>query len=195
MFAFIKFTFLLFAEEAGHTAAAGGNFYSDYLNYPGFEAWKFINLFIFVGALVYLLRKPLSTAFKARRENIRRELIQAKAEKDAAMEKLAAVEARLAKLDTETAQIRENARLEAEAESRRIAEQTVADVEKIRDNARREIAATGSNARQQLRRFSAEESIRLAEEMLKNNLKSDDAVRLVDMSISNLGNNGGVSKR
>ena len=49
MFALFHF-FILFAAENGHGAAGGEttDFYNTYLNYPGFEAWKFINLFIFV---------------------------------------------------------------------------------------------------------------------------------------------------
>ena len=82
MFAIIRATFLLFAE-AGRGAAAGGftQFYNDYLNIPGFEVWKFLNLAIFIAILVYLLRKPLSEKFKAQRDAIRADLIRAEEEK------------------------------------------------------------------------------------------------------------------
>ena len=37
-------------------------------DYPGFEVWKFVNLFIFAGALVYVLvrKAKLGEAFKTR---------------------------------------------------------------------------------------------------------------------------------
>jgi len=41
-----------------------------YLNYPGLEAWKFINLTIFLIAGAYLLGNPLKSALLALREGI-----------------------------------------------------------------------------------------------------------------------------
>ncbi len=185
MFGFINFLLFLAAEAESH--GGGASFYDKYLNYPGFEVWKFVNLFIFVGAIVYLLRRPISEAFKARREAIRAELIRAQQERDAALAKLQQVEERLQNLDAETARIREQAVREAEAEATRIAEQTASDIEKIRENARREITAAAANAKRELRQFSAEESIRLAEDMVRQNLQGDNAARLVNASIEGLG--------
>lgn len=192
MLAFINFL-AFFAAEAGHGEAAahsnGGGFtefYNTYLNYPGFEAWKFINLAIFVGVLVYLIRKPLGNAFKTKRESIRQELIRAKQERDAALAKLAEVEARFATLDQETADIQTQSAREAESEAARIAEQTAADVEKLRDNARREIEAASAGAKRELKRFSADESVRLAEEILRGKLNQTDAAQLVNQSINGL---------
>ena len=196
MLALIKFStiFLLFAAESTGGASSGGfnfnNFYNTWLNYPGFEAWRFLNFFIFAGVLFYLLRKPLSNAFKAKRESIRQELIKAQQERDAALAKLSQVEQRLANLDAEAAQIREQAQREAEAEADRIAAQTQSDIAKMRDNAHREIEAATAQAKRELKRFSADESLRLAEEMLRQQVQGDDAARLVSASINALSANG-----
>jgi hypothetical protein len=55
-----------------------------YLDYPGFEAWKFLNLAVFVGVMVYILTRKanLGEAFRARRENIKQELARAQQERD-----------------------------------------------------------------------------------------------------------------
>ena len=73
-----------------------------YLDYPGFEAWKFVNLAVFVGVMVYILTRKanLGEAFRARRENIKQELARAQQERDAAVAKLKEVEERLARPDT-----------------------------------------------------------------------------------------------
>ncbi len=189
MFAFIHFLALFAPESNSYVNWV----YNNYLNYPGFEAWKFLNLFIFVGVLIYLLNKPLSNAFKTKRETIRQELIRAKAERDEALAKLSQIDAKLANLTAESSQIREQSAREAEAEAARIAAQTTADVEKLRDNARREIEAAGAQARRELKRFSADESIKLAEEMLRQNVQGEDASRLVTASISGLGSNNGLN--
>src|ERR1044072_4446649 len=71
-----------------------------YLDYPGFEAWKFFNLLLFVGLLVFALKKfNLSDAFKTRSESIKAELEKARTERDAALAKLKEVEERLTGLN------------------------------------------------------------------------------------------------
>ena len=82
MLAFIFSFALMFAETHG---AGEPNFYDKYFNIPGFQAWKFFNLVVFVGLLTYLVKKPLTDAFKAKREAIRAELIKAEQEKQAAL--------------------------------------------------------------------------------------------------------------
>jgi F-type H+-transporting ATPase subunit b len=183
----LAFIILLFAESS--TAASGGfaEFWNKYLNYPGFEAWKFINLAIFLGLLIYILKKPLSDAFKAKREEIRAELIQAEEEKQAAMAKLTEAETNLARLDTEKENVLTRAKEEAKAEEKRIASETETDVAKLREQANSEIARTAALARHELRKHSAEETVRLAEEMIKTKLGDQEDAKLVKAGIESLG--------
>lgn len=173
---------LLFAESGGFV-----EFYDTYLNIPGFEAWKFLNLGIFIAIMMYLLKKPLGEAFKAKREIMRAELIKAEQEKQAALERLTQAEAKLARLDEERTSILERARQEADAEKRRLGEQTAADIQKLREQAENEIARLTLLVRRDLRRFSAEESVRLAEEKLRSQMNAEQDSRLVRASINEIG--------
>jgi len=168
-------------------ASDGGGFYNTYFNYPGFELWKFINLAIFVGLLIYLLKKPLSEAFKARRDAIRAELIKAEEEKQAALSQLTSAEAKLAVLDTEKAEILKKANAEAEAEKQRLVAQADVEIEKLREQTGGEITRLTKVTRARLRRFSAEESIRLAEERLRAQIDADKDVQLIRSGISSIG--------
>jgi F-type H+-transporting ATPase subunit b len=158
-----------------------------WLNYPGFEVWKFVNLALFVFLLVYILRRPLSEAFRARREGIRRDLMRAQEERNRALAKLEEVEARLARLDAEVAGIREQAQREASEERERIKRATEEDARKLREQAQREIESAGKAARQELRRYAAEQSVRLAEEMIRRDMRAEDDARLVNLEIEELG--------
>src|SRR3989442_11382603 len=110
MFAFIT-SFILFLAETKPAAESGfTRFYNDWFNISGFEVWKFINLAIFIAIMVYVLKKPLSEAFKAKRDQIRSELIKSEQEKQAALAKLTAAEAKLAQLETEKANILQKAK-------------------------------------------------------------------------------------
>ena len=188
MFAFFYSVIFLLAESGGNAAAGGfTEFYNKYLNYPGFEAWKFINLAIFIGVLIYLVKKPLTSAFKARREAIRSELIRAEEEKQAALEQLVSAEAKLASIESERAEILRKAREEAEAEKTNILKQTEFEIAKMREQAENEISRLAQQTRAELRRFSAEESVRLAEEKLRGTITVDNDAALVKSGIQSIG--------
>jgi len=194
MLAFLFSFILVFAAEGGHAASGGDGFSAWWhetgapvLNYPGFEAWKFFNLAVFLALIVYLLKKPLSGAFKAKRDTIRFELIRAEEEKQLALAKLTETEAKLARLEAEAADVRRRAEAEANAEKTRIAAQTEFEIKKLRQQAQNEIESTAKQARLQLRRFSAEESIRLAEEKIKRDINPDADAALVRANIQSIG--------
>ena len=180
---------LIFAEGSSSqgTWASIREFWDHYLNYPGFELWKFINLGIFVYILVYLVKKPLSEAFKAKRDVIRAELIKAENDKQAALSKLTAVEARLVGVDQERASIMQHAREEVNAEKQRLAEQSTAEASKMVAQADSEVARLGAVARIQLRRFAVDESLRLAEEKLVASIDSNTDSRLIKAGIQSIG--------
>jgi F-type H+-transporting ATPase subunit b len=158
-------------------------------DYPGFEVWKFVNLAIFVGALVFiLLRKAkLGEAFRARSESIKAELEKARSERDAAIAKLKEVEARLAGLDSQIASIKERSQIEAVEERERIAQSTEAEIAKLTEQGQREIENAGKTAKKDLRRFTSEQSVRLAEEMIKRDIRPEDDVRLIARNIDEMG--------
>jgi len=188
MFALIYSTILLFAETGSQSAwSRFREFFNDYLSYPGFEAWKFVNLAIFIAILIYLLKKPLGDAFKAKRDAIRADLIRAEEEKKAALARLTAVEAKLAQFESEKQSILDNAKAEAEEDRKRLTEQTRLDIARLRTQADAEIARLASQKRAELRRFSADESIRLAEQKLRAQIGADTDNRLVKAGIQEIG--------
>jgi F0F1-type ATP synthase membrane subunit b/b' len=156
-------------------------------NKPGLEVWKFLNLFIFVFGLIYFLRRPLSEGLRARRESIRRELMRAQEERNAALAKLEEVEARLARLDAEVAGVREQSQREAAEERERIKRATELETQKLSEQARREIESAGKAARQELRQYTAEQSVHLAEELIRREMRPEDDARLVSLQVEELG--------
>jgi F0F1-type ATP synthase membrane subunit b/b' len=158
-------------------------------NYPGFELWKFVNLFVFVAIIVYVLTRKvkLGELFKARRESIKTELQRAQQERDAALAKLQEVEERLARLDGEVNTIQEQSKREAAAERDRIAKSTEAEVTKLGEQAKREIESAGKAARQSLRVYAAETSVRMAEDIIRREMRSEDDVRLISRNVEELG--------
>jgi F0F1-type ATP synthase membrane subunit b/b' len=158
-------------------------------NYPGLELWKFFNLFLFIVIGLYLHRRfgrPIKEALRTRSEAIKRELKQAKEERDNALAKLSEVETRFANLDAEVSKVRQRNAAEIQAEKERIKSTTDAELVRLRDQAKREIESAGKIARQELRQFAAQESIRLAEDILKKEIGPGEHARLTDRSIEEL---------
>lgn len=158
-----------------------------YVNFPGFEFWRFLNLAIFVAILVKFLKQPLSEAFKARREAIRSELIQAEQEKQMALGQLATVEGKLVQLETERSEILAQAANEAASESARISAEAEAEVARIRSQAAGDLARRVQQIKKELRRFSAEESVRRAESKIKSQMDPATDAKLVKSGIQSIG--------
>jgi F-type H+-transporting ATPase subunit b len=158
-------------------------------DYPGLELWKFVNLALFAGALIYVLTKKvkLGEAFKTRRETIKQELARAKEERDAAVTKLKEVEERLARLDGEVSTIREHSKREVAEERERIAKSTEVEMAKLGEQAKREIESAGKAARHELRAYAAATSVRLAEEIIRREMKPEDDARLLQRNVQELG--------
>src|SRR5215204_5198681 len=104
----------------------------EWLNYPGLEAWKFINLAIFMAVAIYILRRKINDALLARGESIKKELLVAKQEREQALARTAEVDSLFGRLDDEVRTVHEQARREAEAERQRLAVSTEREAEKLK---------------------------------------------------------------
>lgn len=166
---------------AGQTAEGGGLLQNTTL-------WRVINLLIFVVFLVYLLRNKIriGQVFNDRAASIVKELEQAKLEKQEAEQKLAELEARLGRLDQEIAEIRAQSERESKAEAERIAQSAEADAEKIGQTAQREIEGAMRAARSELREFVAEHSVKLAEEIIRREIRPEDNSRMFTKFVDDL---------
>lgn len=159
---------------------------SGWLNYPGLEVWKFVNLTIFALVGLYVLRRPINTALLGRRDAIRQELIDAQNERERAMARVAEADSLLSRLDDEVRTLQEQAKQEAESERQRHAAATAAEMEKLKQQAQREIERAGKLARKELRHYLAKRSIDLARETVRSRMRPEDDTLLIKESIGQL---------
>ncbi|MGH9946570.1 MAG: hypothetical protein ACRD6X_05160 [Pyrinomonadaceae bacterium] len=194
MLALVSSLLFFLSESASTGAASTGTwasireYWDVYLNYPGFEIWKFLNLGIFVGLLYYIAKKKkVSEVFKARREEIRAEIIKAEEEKKAALEQLTKAEAKLVGVDAEKDAVMKSARTEIDEEKKRLAAQAEAEAAKLLTQANGEIVRLGQVAKLGLRRFAVDESLRMAEEKLTAAIDPTTDARLIKSGINAIG--------
>lgn len=163
---------------------------ANWLDYPGFEAWRFINLFLFIAAALLLHRwrgRPIREKLRRRRESIKLELDRARQRREAAAAELALVEARLAKVDNEVAKILAQAESEAELERLRLKAATEAEISRLRSQAEREVANLVKNAQIELRQFAASQGIQAAEALIRRDLDPVKDARLINVSAGQFG--------
>src|SRR3569832_35513 len=157
--------------------------FETYFNYPGLEVWKFLNLAIFTGVGIFVLRKPISQALATRRGVIQQELITAQQEREQAQARVLEADYMLSRLDDEVRTVEAQAREEAQSERQRIAASAEREIQKVKQQANREIEAAGKLARKQLRQFLAEKSVQLARESIRTQMRPEDDAALISESI------------
>jgi F-type H+-transporting ATPase subunit b len=152
----------------------------------GMEIWKWANFAILAGGLGYLIGKNAGPFFAARTQQIRKDMIESGEMRKQAEARAAEVDGRLAHLETEIAALRAEAKLEADAETERLARQTAAEIGKVQLHAEQDIAAAGKAARMELKRYSAELAVQLAEQKIRGRMSADVQNSLVMSFVKDL---------
>jgi F-type H+-transporting ATPase subunit b len=155
-----------------------------------FWALNAIILFVFIG---YFLVTGLPKAFRSRRQQLDRQIVEAKTATEKAEERLRAVEERLSRLDSEIAAVREQAERDSANDEVRIRKTMEEEREKIVSSAEQEIAAAGAAAERRLRKFAAELAVDRAGSRL-HLTEGDDRVLIQEFAAS-LGSNGSEGGR
>jgi F-type H+-transporting ATPase subunit b len=155
-----------------------------------FWALNAIILFVFMG---YFVVTGLPKAFRSRRQQLDRQIVEARTATQKAEERLRAVEERLSRLDSEIGAVREQAERDSAGDEVRIRQAMEGEKEKIVASAEQEIAAAGAAAERSLRRFAAELAVDRASARL--HLTEGDDRTLIQEFVASLGPNAGGSNR
>jgi F-type H+-transporting ATPase subunit b len=155
-----------------------------------FWAFNAVLLFVFVG---YYLITGLPKAFRSRRQQLERQIVEARSATEKADERLRAVEERLSHLDSEIAAVREQAERDSANDEIRIRQTMEDEKKKIVTAAEQEIAAAGAAAERRLRKFAAELAVDRATSRL--HLTEGDDRTLIQEFASSLGSNGSQGGR
>jgi len=149
-------------------------------------AWKWVNFAILIAGLGYLIAKTAPAYFKNRSDEIQRALTEALREIKDAEARAADLELRLAGIQTEVENLRQQARAEVAAEGERIRVETERHLKKIQEQAGQEIALMARGARDDLRKYSAELALDLAEQRIRSRITESTQEALVDGFVNDL---------
>jgi F-type H+-transporting ATPase subunit b len=131
------------------------------------KTFEFLNFLILVAAIGYALAKALPKAFRDRTSGIAKNLVEARTATESANIRLAQVEERLSRLDSEIAAIRTQSEEDAKHDEQRIRAAAEEDKQKVIAQAEQEILAATAQAQREIRRFAAEMVIEQATQRLQ----------------------------
>jgi F-type H+-transporting ATPase subunit b len=170
-------------EGEGH---AGGHESTAFLGLP-MGLWQAVNLILFVGLLVYLLRKPLADFFGDRRRSVEEALRKADESRQQAEALSREVEQRLLHLETEVKEIRAQAVREAEREKKALLAQAESDAERVVARASAEIESRVRAARAELTAYAGDLAVDAAAAILKKTVTAEDQRRLLEDGFAAMG--------
>jgi F-type H+-transporting ATPase subunit b len=140
--------------------------------------WLFlvINFVIVAWFIVWAWKKSVPTMFRMRTQSIQHGMQEARVASEDAQRRLADVEARLAKLDSEIEAMRAAAERDGAVEEQRLKASAEEERKRIVDGTEQEIAAVAKQMRGDLKRYASELAIGLAEKKIQVTPADDEAL-------------------
>lgn len=132
-----------------------------------------LNFLVVVALIVWFLARIMPKTLRARTERIQKELQQARTVTEDANRRLASVEERLARLDTEINGIKTQAQRDAAEKEKQMRAALEQEKQSIVDSSTQEIAAASSKAQSQLKRMTAELAIERAKHRIALSAEAD----------------------
>lgn len=139
---------------------------------------KTVNYGIFLALLIFLVRKPLGNALRARRDGVRDELEQLESSREQAARAKAEAADLLARAEEESKRLLVEYRTQAEAERNRILQQAEQNIAHMYEQAKLTIEREMLAAQGHLKNELALAAVNAAEEMLRKQITPQDQTRL-----------------
>jgi len=150
--------------------------------------FKPINFFLLIGALVYLLRKPLGSFLAQRSEDIREALEEGRRALEQSEAQLHSIEEKLKHLQEEVAGFKAAAASEMDAERQRLRQAANDEAERITEAAHAQIENSTRAAKLELKAYAAQRALEMAETMVQQRLDVGSQQQLVNRFIQEVKN-------
>ena len=159
-------------------AAEGGHGGGHEEGIPSSVIYQAINFVLFIGLLIFLLRRPVKEYFRGRQEAYRMALQKAESARREAEAKRQEIQECLAKLESTTSDSVAQARAEAEALKQKIVSEAQQLSASLREEAQRTAALEVERAKNQLREEMLAQAVALSRKMLEEKIAEPDQKRL-----------------
>ena len=175
-------------HQAAHPEEAHGEGHAPSKTYFGIPGWilKLINMILFFGLLIFLLRGPVGNAIRGRGSAIQQQLAEARERRQKADQLAEEIRGRLSRLEGDVATILKRAEEEGERQKQELIAAANEEAEKILRSARSEVDARVKQARKELTDYAGELAAQRAQQILAESLTEGDRRKLFDESVRNI---------
>jgi len=149
--------------------------------------FRWLNFLIVFGGIGYLIAKQGGAFFRGNAKEIAASIVEATVTKAEADRELRVVETKIARLDQDVAEMREEARRNWAAEAERLYASGLAEIEKVNLAARAELAASERAAQQQVREIAASLAVERAAALVSSKMNAEIRARMFQSFLSELG--------
>ena len=177
------------SEKVSHETAHEGEGAHGEVKFLGLPIWiwKFVNMLLFLGFLVWVLKGPVAGAFAARSGAIKAAALEARDRRAKADQMANDIQKRLAQLESEVRAIHERAQQEGERQKRELVAAAEAEAQKILQAARNEVDNRLKHARHELTQYAGELASERAEAILREGITDADRKKLFEESLREVG--------
>ena len=172
-------------QEHAQAAAKHGEGHEE-AQMPNEIWWKWANFALLAGGLGYLIGKNAGPFFRARTAEIQQGISDAAKVRSDAEARAAEIEARVANLAGEVEALRLKSREEIANEGARVQAETATQIAKIQSRAEAEVASAAKQASWQLKAYSAQLALDLAEKQIRQRLDAPTQTQLAGAFIEDL---------
>ena len=165
-----------FAQEAATESPVG-------------QTFRWLNFAIVFALLAYVIVKYGAPSFRNRASQISEKIAEGARAREAAEAQRREIQAKVANLQSEIEQLRQQGRRDAADEAQRLRDTVRSESEKIEQAARTEIEAAARAGRLELKALGARLSVQLAEAMLRQELTPQAEAKLFRSFVGELGRN------
>jgi F0F1-type ATP synthase membrane subunit b/b' len=149
--------------------------------------FRWLNFLIVFGGIGYLIAKKGGAFFRSNAKEIKAGILQATSAKEEADRELHSAEAKIGHLDQDVSQLRSEAAQNWATEAERLYSSGVAEIDKINQAARGELAASERAAQQQLREVAASLAVADAAAVVGSRMNAETRSRMFQTFLVDLG--------
>tara|TARA_Y100001970_G_C14228833_1_gene857355 strand:+ start:154 stop:723 length:570 start_codon:yes stop_codon:yes gene_type:complete len=150
--------------------------------------WKTLNVLVLVAIIYKFAKKPLTSALSNNAKSAKKLIDEARDSEEKISKNLIEMKSKISSLEEEAIEMVENAKKTAEKEKNRIIEEGKREIKRMTEQANFALKQERIKAEDELKNWIAEESVKLAEIKIKNQMNQNHQKNLVSDYMDQLKN-------
>jgi F-type H+-transporting ATPase subunit b len=155
--------------------------------------WKVVNVVVLAAIIYKFAKKPVAAALGLSAESAKKDLDEARNAEEKIIADLSEMRSKISGLEKETLEMVESAKKDAKDAKARIVKEGKLEIQRMKQQASFALKQEQRKAEDDLRRWIADESVKLAESTLKKEINQNEQKKLVKNFVDQLNQSEGAT--